>query len=177
MVTNVTIYTRRIIGVIQEEGGAFTRELGEKIRIEAMATCPSGETGTLFASHHVDQARASSQGFGGAFATGVVVYNNAHHALWVHEGTGIYGPRGVPIVPVNTEMKKYMHIPPEQMLNPWIWTNLRKGTRTYKNRNPKFKVTTGPDFDPWAHAEEVDGMIGNPWLGDAADRVLWREGF
>jgi len=32
----------------------------------------------------------------------IVVGANVNYATWVHEGTGIYGPRGVPIVPHGT---------------------------------------------------------------------------
>lgn len=32
------------------------------------------------------------------------IYSNVEYSLWVHEGTGVYGPRGQPIVPVTASV-------------------------------------------------------------------------
>jgi hypothetical protein len=153
------IFDTGLMRAVELDGVPWNRKIAEEIKSEAVWTCPWGSSGTLRHSHGVEQNRVN-----GAFSAGFTVYNDARHAIWIHEGTGIYGPRATPIVPVNTEMRKYMHIPPHLLRNPWIWTNLRGSGK-------KKRSTLAADIDPWAHAESVDGNRANPWLRNAGYKV------
>jgi hypothetical protein len=156
MVAIVTVYESGIIRMIQGEGRRWTRDQAFDVLTLAISTCPRG-TGALAASHLVEQNRTH-----GRFSTGwsVSAGNGLHdgRALWMHEGTGIYGPRGVPIRPVNTAKKRFLHMPPG-FQPAWYWTHLAKG-----------------DIDPFGHKEEVDGDPGRPWLRRAGERVAFRHG-
>lgn len=68
----------------------------------AMGFAPR-RTGTLKRSIH-----AQVSGAGGNL-TGLVVQDAgvAKYGVWVHNGTGIYGPNHSPIVPVNAKMLKF----------------------------------------------------------------------
>lgn len=60
--------------------------------------------GTLKRSIHAE----ISGPLGGGF-TGRVIQDSkvAKYGVWVHEGTGIYGPHGTPIVPVKAKMLRW----------------------------------------------------------------------
>ena len=169
MPTHVTIYENGLIRAVQTDGKGWNRRVAEEVKVEAEWICPWGTSGELRHSHGIEQNRIH-----GAFGTGFNVYNDARHAIWVHEGTGIYGPRGTPIVPVNTPKKKYMHLPPGMG---FFWSKTtkvhggpkRKGVRRYYERifDPS---------DPFGHAESVDGSRGRPWLLEAGENVTHRHG-
>lgn len=173
----VRVYDQGIIRAIADDGGSWSRGVANEVMQLAIQNCPSA-SGHLAASHHVEQNRNH-----GAFAVGFNVYNDARAdnggplALWVHEGTGIYGPRGTVIVPVNTPERKYMHVPPHMG---WVWTHLSQGTRVFKNPGARqVKHNRGPgvaDIDPWGHAEQIDGDRGRPWLRRAGEAVAWSHG-
>lgn len=166
MVAIVSVYDQGIIRAIQGDGGPWTRKVAGEVMNLAIAICPS-RSGHLASCHGIDQNRSR-----GSFSVGFNVYNDAKSenggplALWVHNGTGIYGPRGMPILPVNTPMRKYMHIPPHMLANPWIWYHLSRGIRKFADGR-----VSEPDHDPWAHTEEVDGERGNPWLRRAGEQI------
>lgn len=169
MVTIVTVYEQGLLRALETDGESWNRKVADEVMAEAIVNCPT-RSGNLAASHGVTQNRSAT-----GFTFGHNVYNDYSDeagkpiALYVHEGTGMFGPRGVPIVPLHTKEKRYMHIPPHMLRNPWIWTNLRGSG---KKRRSKL----APDFDPFAHAEQVDGQEGQPWLEEAGDTVAHRHG-
>lgn len=167
MVAIVTIYDEGLIRAFQDDGVPFTSKVAREVMAEAIAICPKG-SGTLEAAHHVVQGRTK-----GKFNAEFVVENTARHALWVHEGTGIYGPRHTPIVGVN---QKYLNVPPGQG---WLWTiSTRLATPGRKRRKgvrgPYIRIYD-PD-DPYYHSESVDGQRGEPWLRWAGETVAFRHG-
>lgn len=77
--------------------GAVLGELMRRARLvenKAKQLCPV-DTGRLRSSIHHDEAVTES---GEPVAR---VYSDVQYAMWVHEGTGIYGPRGTRIYPKN----------------------------------------------------------------------------
>lgn len=82
----------------------------------------------------------------------VVVGSPLPYARYVHEGTGIYGPHGTPIVPVTAKALKFEV------------RGIRPGRRG-PTRTPKGKGTI-------VFAKSVKGMEGTPYLADALQAVL-----
>lgn len=102
-------------------------DIGDAIEIEAKRQAPRGETGSL-KLHPVDReditfgavtgipsigGGTSIRGAGGRFVgaaaaepgniiarTSITVAREPKHAIWVHDGTGIYGPRHRPITTI-----------------------------------------------------------------------------
>jgi hypothetical protein len=85
---------RQINAMLRSPNGIVAwnmRRRGRKVQRHAQRNVKS-RTGALARSIEVRQAM-----FAGA--PGVEVYTNLYYALWVHDGTGIYGPTGRPIRP------------------------------------------------------------------------------
>jgi hypothetical protein len=68
--------------------------------------------------------------------------SNLPYAIFVHEGTGVFGPRGTPITPKNGQ---YL---------------------VFKPRSPRPGTTSKSGF---VFARSVQGMKGTPYLRDALD--------
>jgi len=78
------------------------------------------------------------------------VGTNVEYAIWVHEGTGIYGPRKTPIVPKNF---RYLKWP--------VKNQSGQGRRRYK----------GGKTENFAYAKSVRGMKPRPFLTRALQQV------
>jgi hypothetical protein len=148
----VIVFDTGIMRAMQTDGKGWNQKVAREVQEEAELICPVGG-GVLKAKHGHTQNRLN-----GSFSTGFNVYNDARHALWVHNGTGVYGPTGMPIRPRWTEKLTYLHMP-VGFQPAWYWTHVKKG-----------------DWDPFGHKEEVDGSRGNPWLRRAGEAVARRHG-
>jgi phage gpG-like protein len=78
------------------------------------------------------------------------VGTNVKYAIWVHEGTGIYGPRKTPIRPRSARLLKWP-----------IKNQSGKGARRYK----------GGKTANFAFAKQVKGMRPRPFLRVALERI------
>jgi hypothetical protein len=169
MVAVVTIYDAGILRALADDGEPWTRDVANEVRSLAVATCPGG-SGTLKASHGVEQNRS-----GNRFTFGFNVYNSARHALWVHEGTGLYGPTRTAIVPKYTPKKKYLHLPPGMGFQWTLTTRLATPRKRRKGvRGPYVRIFD--PGDPYGHAESAIGMPPRPWLARAGETVARRHG-
>jgi hypothetical protein len=88
------------------------------------------------------------------------IFTNVHYALYVHEGTGIYGPTGHPIVPVTAKALKFH------------WKKTGK-TMVFKGDVPPGQ---GGSFRRWAEERGmtpifawVKGMPGRPFASQAIE--------
>lgn len=81
----------------------------------------------------------------------VVIGSPLHYAEYFHTGTGIYGPKKTPIVPVTKKALKFQ------------WEPTGGAPKTL----PK-------DRRGWYFAKSVKGMKPNPFLIDALDAVMGR---
>lgn len=83
---------RQINRMLRSPNGLVARNMrrrGRKVQRHAQRNVNS-RTGRLAGSIQVRQIMENG-------GPGVEVYTSLHYAMWVHEGTGIYGPRGRPI--------------------------------------------------------------------------------
>ncbi len=103
----------------------FARRLATETMGYAIPLAPEGDTGDLKASHDVSATPIP----GGVVSS---VRNTAEHAVWVHEGTGIYGPYATPIVPTTHKVMVFYwngtlqarRSVRGQRANPWLATAL-----------------------------------------------------
>jgi hypothetical protein len=85
---------KQINRILRSPNGLVARNMkrrGRKVQRHAQRNVNS-RTGALARSINVRLAMEAG-------APGVEVYTDLYYALWVHDGTGIYGPRGRPIRP------------------------------------------------------------------------------
>lgn len=88
----VTVYEARWASVIQVgEGDRWTRGKAKQIERRARIRAPK-RTQRLAASHVTLPTRGSNQ-----FVKRYRISATAYYAHFVHGGTGIYGPRGMPV--------------------------------------------------------------------------------
>jgi phage gpG-like protein len=80
----------------------------------------------------------------------VRVGTNVKYAIWVHEGTGIYGPRKTPIRPVRARVLRWP-----------VKNNTGSGRRRYR----------GGATENYAYAKQVKGSPGRPFLTKALKTV------
>ena len=80
---------------------ATIEDIADEIETLAKENAPVGETGVLKANavDRRDLKRRVSGPGGLVVKTELSVPSRPKYAKWVHDGTGIYGPRGTPIVP------------------------------------------------------------------------------
>jgi phage gpG-like protein len=78
------------------------------------------------------------------------VGTNVKYAIWVHEGTGIYGPRKTPIRPRNARVLRWP-----------VKNQSGQGARRYK----------GGKTSAFAYAKQVKGVRPRPFLREALERV------
>jgi hypothetical protein len=174
MVGVVTIYENGLIRALQTDGEHWNKRVAEEVMALAIAECPS-TSGHLAACHGIEQNRVH-----GSWATGWNVYNDATVfdkntgeekplALFIHNGT-----QG-PIVPVHTEKRKYLHLPPYMGFR---WSSSFKLATPRKRkkgvRGPY--VRTFDPTDPYGHAESASGTREQPWLREAGYTVSRRHG-
>lgn len=79
---------------------------------------------------------------------------NLSYALWVHEGTGIYGPRGTPIVPRTAKALRW----------PIKFRTITKGKNAGKRARIRYKAGQTMNY---GYAKSVRGVRGRPFLRDA----------
>jgi len=118
-------------------------QIGNRIQNRAVELAPV-DRGKLRSSIKVEMRREKKSPV-------VVVGTNVFYAIYVHNGTGVHGPKGVPIRPVN---KKFL-----------AW-RIRNTSGT-KARYVKRKGKTA-----YAFAKEVQGVRGRPFLTNALKQVL-----
>lgn len=78
------------------------------------------------------------------------VGTNVKYAIWVHEGTGIYGPRKTPIRPVRARVLKWP-----------VKNQSGQGRRRYR----------GGSTENFAYAKQVKGVRPRPFLRVALERT------
>jgi len=76
----------------------------------------------------------------------VRVGTNVKHAIWVHEGTGIYGPRKTPITPKRARLLRWP-----------VKNQSGSGRRRFR----------GGATQQYAYAKSVKGVRPRPFLRDA----------
>lgn len=84
----------------------------------------------------------------GPNSTHVTIGSPLPYARYIHEGTGIYGPQGTPIVPVTREVLKFQ----------------------VKGSGGKRRGRSAP----WVFAKSVKGVRPNPFMVDALIEVMGR---
>lgn len=107
---------RALNALLRSTNGAVAKDLfrrGKKVEAKAkrnLSRSPKRvDTGHLRSSIHTELLTIN-------FAPAVRVGTNVFYAIYVHDGTGVYGPRGRPIRPVNAKFLS--------------WKN-KKGKRVY----------------------------------------------
>lgn len=76
-----------------------------------------------------------------------------HYARYLHEGTGIYGPKAAPIYPVQAKVLRFK---PGRMIGPL----------------PAGRAGTSPENrGEWVFARSVKGVPPHPWLVEAFERA------
>lgn len=132
---NRAVYQREVA----QAGRRWAERLGAEVVNEAKNRAPVDE-GTLRASiTHVTTVDSGS--------AKVVVGSPLDYAEYLHTGTGIYGPKGTPIVPVTRQALKFK------------WDGPGGATRSKDKRGYVF-------------AKSVKGIEPNPFLADALIAVM-----
>lgn len=117
----------------------------QAVRSEAVRNVKR-DTGALAASH---QATVNVYGRLVVGRVGTTL----HYARYLHEGTGIYGPKQRPIYPVSAKVLRFK---PGRMIGPL----------------PPGKSGTSPeDRGGWIFARSVRGVPPHPWLVEAFERA------
>lgn len=94
MAYTVEVYENGIVRLIQVgDGVRWIRSKAKAVENRARVIVPK-RTGKLMASHRTTQNRSGL----GRYESGFAVSADASYARYVHEGTGIHGPRHAPIV-------------------------------------------------------------------------------
>lgn len=137
MAYRTQIYESGIVRVIKTgDGHDWIKAKADRIESVARARVPI-RTGRLLNSHRVTQNRNSL----GRYQTGFVVSANTSYAAYVHEGTGIHGPRGTPIT-----SRRGMRIPGHNLK--------RTGSRSTVVR-----IVLGQPAKPWL-AQAAASVVG-----------------
>lgn len=88
---------------------ATIEDIADRIESQARINAPEGESGAL-KEHPVERRdfKRRVQGPGGLVVKSELsVPDRPKYAKWVHDGTGIYGPRGTPIVPRKARFMRF----------------------------------------------------------------------
>ena len=121
------------------------QDIVDAVRSEAVRNVKR-DTGALAASHE------ATVNVYGRLVVGRVG-TPLHYARFLHEGTGIYGPRKTPIVPITA---KALRFKPGRMIGPL----------------PAGKDGTSPENrGAWIFARSVRGVPPHPWLVEAFERA------
>jgi hypothetical protein len=142
MPAHVVMYRERMEQGLANDAVARMDDIGRQVVNFARIGC-NVDTGQLRSSitHHVTLAGTSAK---------LRVGSPLERARYIHEGTGIYGPKGKPIVPVTAKALKF---PTPKSIGP-----LRPGG----SRSP----------GGFVFAKSVKGIQPNPFLTDALKKVL-----
>lgn len=100
MAISIRLNNREIDRLLKGDTGPVAKRLlriGYKIEKGAKRRCPV-DTGRLRSSIHTEESNTSSG------APLVRVGTNVEYAIYIHDGTGVLGPRGVPITPVSSSV-------------------------------------------------------------------------
>ncbi|KGI79382.1 hypothetical protein IL38_24100 [Actinopolyspora erythraea] len=142
------MHSRQVAAFVTSEAGPVVRQVHretEKVRNAAVRRCPR-DTGTLAASLeatvHVTGMRVTG-----------IVGSRLDYALYVHEGTGIYGPKKRPIYPVSAQVLRFK---PSRGAGP-----ARRGSR---GSSPERR-------GGYVYARWVRGMPPHPFLVEALEAV------
>lgn len=119
------------------------RRWAQEVRQVAIVNAPK-DTGQLAASSVVEMNTHPG------FVVGVISFR-ARHAIWVHEGTGIYGPRGRPITARGRGMLRFPN---------------RRGAVGSRGGQPR----------PYVYVRSVRGQPGQPFLVYALYLVMLPKG-
>lgn len=121
-------------------GTRWANRVGRRVQNEARRRAPVDE-GTLRNSitYVVDVTAGRAH---------VTIGSPLPYARYIHEGTGIYGPRGTPIVPVTRQALKFQ---------------VKGGSGRRRGRDA-----------PWVFAKSVKGIEPNPFLVEALATVMGR---
>lgn len=120
-------------------------EIVQAVRSEAVRNVKR-DTGALAASH---QATVNVYGRLVVGRVGTTL----HYAPYLHGGTGIYGPRGRPIVPVSAKVLRFK---PGRAIGPSL----------------PGKAGSSPEKrGGWVFAQSVKGVPPHPWLVEAFERA------
>lgn len=141
MASSVTFHDDELRRLLESESGPVAQDLirrGQRVLNRARANCPV-DTGRLRASLTMELMHDHR----GLF---VRVGSNLDYLMFVHEGTGIYGPTGAPIRPRNARFLR------------WPATNNSgSGNRRY----------VGGATARYVYARQVRGVKGRPFLAEA----------
>lgn len=147
LAARVTVYDGNIVRLIQVgDGKRWIKRTAEKIEGTARLIAPR-RTGALVKSHRVQQER----GPGGRFATGFSISANTYYARWVHEGTGLFGPKRGYIYP---RRGRAMVIPAHRL------------------KFPPAPRRKGGEAPTRLVVKRTRGQQAKPWLQTAADTVI-----
>jgi hypothetical protein len=145
MPAHVEFARARLRAVMATEAGKWGAKVGRQVTNAAKARCPVDEGRLRSSITHTVTVLPSS--------VRVRIGSPLEYAEYVHRGTGIYGPRHAPIVPVSAKALKFE---PGRRMGP-----LPAGAR-----NPA-RGRRGIVF-----ARSVKGSPPNPFLADALEEVL-----
>jgi hypothetical protein len=144
-VSHAEIHHANIDAAMGRAGMQWGDRVGQEVVNRARANCPTDD-GRLKASitHLVTLGNDS---------VSLRVGSPLDYAMYVHRGTGIYGPHGTPIVPVTAKALRFRK---PKMMGP-----LPQGVRNApKNRRP------------FVFAKSVKGSPPSPFLSDALKDVF-----
>lgn len=129
--------------ILSSPSGPIAKDLlkrGKRVETRAKLNL-SGVTGTGPRRVDTGRLRASIgvQLIVGFKSMAVRVGTDVYYARWVHDGTGIYGPKHMPIVPKTAKVLRF-----------------------------RSRVISGKrKSHGWVYAKSVKGMRGNPFLAEA----------
>lgn len=176
MAAFVEVYENGLIRALHTDGKKWNTQVAREVMVQAIQWCPTG-SGYLASCHGITQNRDAT-----GFTFGFNVYNDAVTktgrplALFIHNGTGIYGPSHTPIVPKYTAKKMFLHLPPHMGFRWSLSTKVIGGGPKRKGVRRPFTRIFDPS-DPYGHARSASGNEGNPWLLDAGLAVSARHAF
>lgn len=145
MPSHVEVHRARMQQALSTGGGRWANSIGRQIANRARARCPVDEGRLRSSITHTVRV--------GPSAAAVRVGSPLEYARYVHEGTGIYGPKKKPIVPVTAKALKFQ--------TPKLIGPLPAGVRTPAKGKRGF-----------VFAKSVKGSPPNPFLTDALKDVL-----
>jgi len=140
----VKVETAQIVSLLQSPAGPVWRDVqrrGNRVLNEARRRCPVDE-GRLRSSLTMEMQQVQKY-------PAAVIGTNLPYGLYVHEGTGIYGPRRTPITPKRARVLR------------WPVKN-----NQYKQTGGNRRYAGGRTA-AYAYARSVKGVPPRPFLRDA----------
>lgn len=139
--TRVVLNQKALNDLLQSDGSGIARDLmrrANNVENQAKRLCPVDQ-GRLRASIRRELATDSGE-------LVARVGTNVEYAMFVHEGTGLYGPRGRYIVPVRKKVLRWAQV-----------NNSGRGRRRYR----------GGRTESFVYSKRSSGFRGRPFLRDA----------